>query len=188
MRMASFPVVFASLYRRVASEINNLRVLLQAFSWRNWLAAALGAIIAFALIGLPSVLIPNPFFTRQTPIRPQDYGIWIATSLLLGLMAGTYVLRIRSADHGKAMGGGVLSFLSVGCPICNKLIVALLGVSGALTLFEPAQLYLGIASLVLLIWTLILRARLFASGACPLPSQKQPSIPDKYEKDLATNP
>ncbi len=185
--MASFPAAIASLYSRGGSELNNIRLTLIAFGWRNWLAASLGAIISIALIGLPSVLIPNPFFTRQTPVRPQDYGFWIATSLLLGLVVGTYVSPVQQSHHGKAMGGGILSFLAVGCPICNKLVVALLGISGALAFFEPAQLYLGIASLVLLIWTVLLRARLFASGACPLPSQKQTIVPDKYEKDMAAN-
>jgi hypothetical protein len=32
-----------------------------------------------------------------------------------------------------ALAGGVLSFLGVGCPICNKIVELLLGISGAFT-------------------------------------------------------
>jgi hypothetical protein len=65
------------------------------------------------------------------------------------------------------MGSGVLTFFAVGCPICNKLVIVLLGISGALTYFEPLQLYLGIASLIFLVWTLLLRVRSVV-GACPV--------------------
>ena len=44
-------------------------------------------------------------------------------------------------------------------PICNKPVVLLLGTSGALTFFAPIQLYIGIASVLLLGWTLLLRAK-----------------------------
>ena len=64
------------------------------------------------------------------------------------------------------MGGGILTFLAVGCPICNKLVLVFLGVSGALAYFEPVQLYLGIGSVILLVWTLLLRSRSL-SRACP---------------------
>ena len=39
-----------------------------------------------------------------------------------------------------------LSFFSVGCPICNKLVVFLLGIGGAMTFFNPLRPFLGIAS------------------------------------------
>ena len=52
--------------------------------------------------------------------------------------------------------------LAVGCPTCNKLVVLLLDTTGALTFFAPLQLYIGIASVLLLGWTLLLRARALA--------------------------
>lgn len=51
--------------------------------------------------------------------------------------------------------------------ICNKLVVLLLGVSGALTVFGPAQLYLGALGLVLPAWALRVRARALVR-ACPV--------------------
>ena len=183
----SFAAFIVGLYERARGEIYSVRLMLKSFGRRNWLISTLGGLATLALIGIPEVIIPNPFFTRQTPVRAQDYGIWVLTALLLGLVAGTYVSPVRHSDQGKAMGGGVLSFLSVGCPICNKLVVALLGVSGALTFFEPAQLYIGIISLALVMWTLLLRARAFARASCPLLASQQQATPAPPMRDVGAN-
>lgn len=106
-----------------------------------------------------TAVMENPLFIRMTPVRPQDYAIWLASGLLMGLIAGTFVWPAPAGDHRKTISGRVLSALAVGCPICNKLVVLLLGVSGALTIFGPAQLYLGSLSVLLLAWTFRLRAR-----------------------------
>jgi hypothetical protein len=68
-----------------------------------------------------------------------------------------------TSDDGKILSGGLLSVLAVGCPTCNKLVVLLLGTTGALTFFAPLQLYIGIASVLLLGWTLALRAKTLAN-------------------------
>ena len=68
---------------------------------------------------------------------------------------------------GRALAGTFLSFFSVGCPICNKLVVLLLGVAGAMTIFNPLRPFLGIASIVLLSVTLFLRVRVLRYG-CPV--------------------
>lgn len=142
---------------------------LRLFGPRGWFVAALGTAAALLFIGIPAAILNSPFFIRMIPVRGQDYVIWIASALLVGLIAGTYASRAPSDNEGKVFSGGMLSFLAVGCPICNKLVVLMLGTSGALTFFGPAQLYIGLASLGLLGWTFSLRARSVA-GACPLPS------------------
>jgi hypothetical protein len=59
------------------------------------------------------------------------------------------------------------AFLAIGCPVCNKIALILLGTSGALTIFAPLQPVIGAASLVLLAGTLAWRFRLRArGGAC----------------------
>jgi hypothetical protein len=58
----------------------------------------------------------------------------------------------------------MFSYLAVGCPVCNKLVVFLIGTSGALTFFAPLQLYIGIGSVLLLAWTLVIRARAVTLG------------------------
>lgn len=52
--------------------------------------------------------------------------------------------------------------------MCNKAVVALLGVSGALTIWAPIQPLLGVASLALLGYAL--RRRLTAERACSIPA------------------
>ena len=155
------------MYRSAAIRPSDLWNVLRLFGPKGWIAAATGSVAAFFLLGVPTVMIGNPFFTRMIPARDQDYVIWIVSSLLLGLVVGTFAISSMKGSGGKAMGSGVLTFLAVGCPICNKLVLVILGVSGALAYFEPVQLYLGIGSVILLVWTLLLRARTIA-GVCPV--------------------
>ncbi|MHB8644487.1 MAG: hypothetical protein ACYDAR_01710 [Thermomicrobiales bacterium] len=113
-------------------------------------------------VGIPTAVIPNQWFRRMTPTRPQDYVFLAATALLAAAIGATYA-HARDAScprqEGKLTAGGMLSFLAIGCPICNKLVVALLGVSGALNYFAPVQPFLGLASVALLGVTLTLRFR-----------------------------
>ena len=123
-------------------------------------------------IGVPTDVLPNPWFTRMTPVRPLDLVLWPLTSIVLGALLATLVLggglgRSRTLSTGA--GGGLLSAFAIGCPVCNKLVVAVLGFSGALTYFEPAQPVLGVAALALGVYGL--RRRLRDLGRpCPVPS------------------
>ncbi len=60
--------------------------------------------------------------------------------------------------------GGIAAFLAIGCPICNKVVVAALGVSGALNVFAPLQPLIGGASVALLAGTLLWRLRSRSRG------------------------
>ncbi len=153
---------------RPATAFREMWHALRLFRPRTWLAGAAAGVATLVVIGVPTVLIPNPLFGRAVPPRPQDYVIWALTGLLVGLTAATYLLPARDGGERRVVAGGVLSFLAVGCPTCNQLAVLLLGTSGALTWFAPAQIYIGVASLLLLLWTLRLRARSLV-GACPAP-------------------
>ena len=65
--------------------------------------------------------------------------------------------------------GGLLTFFAVGCPVCNRFVVSLIGTSGALNWFRPIQPVLGAAALGLL-WV-ALRRRLgdLSRTSCELP-------------------
>ena len=147
-----------SVYQSSAVHPSALLSVFRLFGPKGWIAAAVGAVAAFVVLGVPTAMIDNPYFIRMVPVRDQDYVIWIALSLLLGLVIGTFAMSSVKGSGGKAMGSGVLTFFAVGCPICNKLVIVFLGTSGALAYFEPLQLYLGIGSLIFLVWTLLLRA------------------------------
>ena len=156
---------FKALYRGAAVQPSHLWLTLGHFGPKGWIVAAIGAIAAILALGIPTAMIDNPFFIRMIPVRAEDYVIWIVSSILLGLVLGTFAISSVKGSGGKALGSGILTYLAVGCPICNKLVILFLGISGALAYFEPVQLYLGIGSVVLLGWTLLLRAR-SVSGAC----------------------
>ena len=133
------------------------------FTPKAWVITVLAAIIGLAVIGLATAIYENPFFVRMTPVRAQDYVIWVVSSVLVALIVGSCFAGGSTTGEGKALSGGILSVLAVGCPICNKPVVLLLGTSGALTFFAPIQLYIGIASVILLGWALFLRAKALAA-------------------------
>lgn len=147
------------------------------FGLRFWGLSVLYAAGAALLIGIPTVLIPNQFFVRMTPTSSQDYVIWSLSILLIGpvlALATLYPVASQKPQGTnertgsiRAFAGTILSFLSVGCPVCNKLVVLLLGFSGAMTFFNPLRPFLGITSIVLLSVTLFLRVRVLRRG-CPV--------------------
>lgn len=140
-------------------------------SWpaRRWVAAAVGALLSALAIGIPTVVVPNPWFTRMTPVTWWSWPVWVAAAVLAGLVLATYVRRPdRAGGAGVGVGGGFLGFLAVGCPVCNKIVIALLGTAGAMQWWAPVQPLLGLASVALLGWAL--RSRLRAERACPVPA------------------
>ena len=141
------------------------------------LYGALGAAFATLTIGIPTDVIPNGFFSRMTPVRTQDYAFLAITALLAGVLAASYALprtRACSIEQGRTTLGGLLAFLAIGCPTCNKIVVLLLGTSGALTIFEPLQPLLALASFALLLLAIWVRWRpVFEPSAISC----QPSVP-----------
>ena len=139
---------------------------------RYWIYALLAAVGAGLLVGIPTAIVPNPVFERMVPAGPFDYFFWILTSILLGLVGATYLVGAsegQAAAENQLAGGGILSVLAVGCPVCNKIAVLALGMSGALTYFAPIQPLIGLVSVGLLLYALRLRLRSLA-GICPIPS------------------
>lgn len=156
-------------------------------SWtRRQVAAAVAFSIGFAvLIGVPTVLIPNPVFGREIPVLAWNYPVWLATSVLAGMLAATYVMPARGLAGGGAdddpafpasgqdrssrfgMAGGLLAWFAVGCPVCNKIALLALGYSGALTWFAPVQPFLAAAALLLTAGALVFRLR--GQIFCPRP-------------------
>jgi hypothetical protein len=155
-------------------HIANLAAGMRGWPARRWLVAEAAA-VAFALVvGMPTDVIPNPLANRVEPVTWWSYPTLAVTAVLGGLVFATYV---RSAAQpvatGKTTGGGLLSALAIGCPVCTKLVVLALGTTGAMSLWAPLQPVLAVASLILLGWAL--RIRLAAERACPMPSAGSPS-------------
>lgn len=137
---------------------------------RRWWVAVLGTLASALAIGVPTALLPNPLFTRMTAVTWWSWPVWTVTAVLAGLVLATYVRTPDGAGAGArtAAGGGLLGFLAVGCPVCNKVVIALLGFAGAMQWWAPVQPLLGFASVALLAWAL--RARLRGERACLVPT------------------
>lgn len=138
---------------------------------RRWVVAAVTAAVTVLVIGIPTVLIPNPWFGRDVPVTWWAWPALVATAVLAGLVTATYVRSPLAEQRGDkqaraGMIGGVLSFFAVGCPVCNKLVLLALGTSGALQFFEPIQPLLAVGSVALLAWALVMRVR--REDSCPV--------------------
>lgn len=157
----------------VAAVLRELRELPRAV----WPRAVVYGAIAAVLIGIPSDLIDTPIFGRPIDALWLDWVILAITSALIGLI---FAIRPPSAassteDAVERQGtttlwGGLVSFLAVGCPVCNQAVVALVGISGALSWWAPVQPVVGLAAVALLVWTLRKRLRTYRAVACPLPA------------------
>lgn len=156
---------------------------------RQWFAALAAALGSLVLLGVPTVLIPNSFFTREVPPTVWSYPVWILTSILMGLLIATYVRPVRGKRPGTdaeapdpnrekgtrfGMVGGAFAWFAIGCPVCNKIVLLLLGTSGAMTWFAPVQPFL--AALALALTSVALAVRLRGQVSCPLPAQKEEQV------------
>ena len=149
------------------------------FGLRFLLASVAGVALVLLALGIPTDLVPNPWFVRMTPPGLSNYFFWIATSILSGALLATHVLpraEISGSPGRAGIGGGVLGLLAAGCPVCNKLVVLLLGVSGAPTYFQPIQPFLGASGVLVAGAALIVRVR-GARRACSVPRPRTVAPP-----------
>ena len=146
---------------------------------RRFLAALpVGVALAALLTGIPTDVIPNPWFQRMTPVRTFDYVLLPVLSLTLGALLATYAIPRGRGTRGltAGAGGGLMGAFAIGCPVCNKLVVLALGFSGALTYFAPIQPLLGLAALAVTAFALRSRARALTAG-CAVDSDLAPATP-----------
>ena len=111
----------------------------------------------FVVLGTVAALWTNPLFTRMTPAG----GFEIALLLLQSVLAGVYVGLPQSPCGKRTAGAGaIIGFLGIACPVCNKLLVLLIGSALLLEYFEPVRLYValgGAALLALAVWLKLAR-------------------------------
>ncbi|WP_282689828.1 MULTISPECIES: hypothetical protein [unclassified Streptomyces] len=147
---------------------------LGAWRARQWMVVGAGALATAVLVGVPTAVVPNPVFGRSVPVQWWNYPALVVTALLAGIVLSTYVQQPSEAAttdrEGSRLGalGGVLSFLAVGCPVCNKLVLVLLGASGAMSYWAPLQPLLAVLSVGLLAEAAL--RRLSLQKQCLLPA------------------
>jgi hypothetical protein len=138
---------------------------------RRVLVGGGAAVVTALVIGIPTGIIQTTLYHRMTPVLWWNYPVWALSSILAGALVATYVrdpaVPVPTSQGGKTLLGSTLALFAVGCPICNKLVVMAIGVTGALNWFAPIQPVLGLGSLALLGYALWARRR--AAIACRIP-------------------
>ena len=116
------------------------------------LLSATGAGLYVLVVGVVTGVVPSPLFHRVVAADVWSVLALIVPAGLFGVLAATFLVPWPQGCRvgGRAGAGGVLSFLAAGCPVCNKLVVLAVGVSGALDYFRPLQPLLAALSVVLL--------------------------------------
>ncbi len=175
----------------LAAALVDRRFLLWTLAWTA---------VALVAFGVVSAIIPNPVFGRSVPPEPFAIVVWAVAAPLMGLLGATYTAPVAAAatagpvQLGPAAGAvgapaglagagardgsllgtlaGLGAFLAIGCPLCNKVVLIVLGASGAMSIWAPIQPILGAVSVALLAATVAWRLRRRAAGdACPIPVQ-----------------
>jgi|SRR5690625_212798 hypothetical protein len=167
---------------------------LKQWGRRQYQVAFVAAVVVGLLIGIATVLIPNPWFARDIEPVWWNYPVWIITAAMTGMLLASYVKPVQSSaavsvdsdvsqrqnvpaaskdQHGRlGMIGGVLSWFAVGCPVCNKLALIAFGYSGAITYFAPIQPVLAVAAMVLTIGALVWRLKGQVVCNVPVPATR----------------
>ena len=185
------------LFSYLSEAAQSLRI----WGTRRIVVAIAAAGASVFVIGLSTVLIPNSFFSRDIPPEWWDYPVWSLMSVLLGLLIATYVrepgprrtgsrgnkdvadavdddlVDERAERRGGTFGtvGGMLGWFAVGCPVCNKIALLVLGYTGALTYFAPLQPVLAVLSVLLLLVAVVVRLK--GQFSCPVPTRERSRLP-----------
>lgn len=176
----------------LAAALVDRRFLLWTLAWTA---------VALVAFGVVSAIIPNPVFGRSVPPEPFAIVVWLVSAPLMGLLGATYTVPATAGTSGEpvALGpaaaaapaaagasagaeardgsllgtvAGLGAFLAIGCPMCNKIVLIVLGASGAMSIWAPIQPILGAVSVALLAATVAWRLRRRAAGdACPVPAR-----------------
>lgn len=131
-------------------------------------AGIVTAVAGFLMLGTVAALWNNPFFVRMTPVGGWEIALLAAMSML----GGAYVAIRRPFCSVKGAGaGGILGFLGVACPVCNKILLLLFGGELLMTYFEPIRLYVAAAGLLTIGWFTLREYSLIRRQAEPGPAE-----------------
>lgn len=172
---------------RLSTTLRLARQGLRMWTPRQVGAALISSAVFALLIGIATVLIPNPLFARDIAPVWWNYPIWILTAVLTGMLIATYVRPFSQAKTSAApevpegaesqrsgrmgLAGGVLAWFAVGCPVCNKIALLALGYSGAITWFTPVQPFLAGAAVILCSVALVIRLK--GQVLCTVPTSSR---------------
>lgn len=100
------------------------------------------ALVSFLLLGSVAALWDNPHFVRMTPAGGWEIAMLGAMSVAGGIYAA---IRRPFCSNAGAGAGGILAFLGVACPVCNKILLLMFGGELLMTYYEPVRIYVAAA-------------------------------------------
>ena len=120
--------------------------------------AALGlasGIATFFVLGTVAAIWKNPLFMRMVPVSGFELSLLAAQSLMIGVY---FAIPVKACATRSASVGGVIGFLGIACPVCNKLLVLTVGPALLMQYFEPVRIYVGLAGLGLVAYAVVRKA------------------------------
>lgn len=110
------------------------------------------------MLTLPTDILPNPIFGRAVPVRWWEY-LAVGITLILTFLWFYLPAAEKKEDTGRLGVALGATLFAVACPVCNKIVLLLVGSTGAMGLWAPIQPYAAAASVAALALALYLRVR-----------------------------
>ena len=89
----------------------------------------------------------------QPLVHPDDKRccLGISCGAFVAILTGVFfAVRFTACGARRAGIGGVLSFIGIACPVCNKILMLIFGGPLLLAYFDPVRPYVALAGLILL--------------------------------------
>lgn len=119
------------------------------------------AVLSFAGLGTVAALWKNPFFIRMTHAGDWEISLLAVLSILIGIYVA---IRSPVCATKSASAGGIIGFVGIACPVCNKILLMLFGGELLMTYYEPVRLYVALLGVVVtggaIWWTLRQKAQM----------------------------
>ena len=100
------------------------------------------SVIMFVVLGTVAALWENPLFFRMTPVSGFETTLLAIQALLVG---GYIAIKPPACSNKSVTFGSVIHFLGIACPVCNKILLYVVGSEILLLYFEPYRIYVAAA-------------------------------------------
>lgn len=136
-------------------------------SFKDLVRSVAVAVVMFVCLGTVAALWNDPFFMRMSATSGFEVALLLLQSALAGIYVGLPHCRCGKRTAGF---GAVIGSLGIACPVCNKILVFLVGSTLLLEYFEPARLYVALAGVALLAVAIRLKAIRKECVKAPVPA------------------
>jgi hypothetical protein len=117
---------------------------MRAWTARQWRVAGWAWLTSLLLLGGAGETLPGASQGRVVPVEWWNWVTLIASPVLIGLIAATFVpygqpksSRVRGAAGAGV--GGVLGTVAMACPVFNPIAIPLFGAAGVVSFLSPVR-------------------------------------------------